>query len=126
MQNMNKQIKICIDRVCNFPKIYTTENLSPSDILNQCGYFELFANVTTNEISKYLISNVEIVDSWLLYSEDIRHSPAWGFGHSDNKWTVVLAKNGKVLEEYKYEDKIQACTKMIKMTVESIRLDNLK
>ena len=123
---MNELLKMCINRVCKFPIIYSTENLSPTNLLKQCGYFELFDKVTTDEISDYLISNPEIVDSWLLFTEDIRHSPAWGLGHKDNKWTVTLAKSGKVLEEFEYEDKIPACTKMIKMTVESIRLDNLK
>ena len=123
---MNNQLKMCIDWVCNFPKIYSTENLSPTNILKKCGYFELFDKVTTEEITNYLISNPEIVYTWLLFSEDIRHSPAWGFGHRDNIWTVVLANSGKFLEEYDYVDKIPACTKMIKMTVESIRLDNLK
>ena len=91
-------------------------------LVKQCGYFNLFSDVTLDLISKYLENNSEIVKTWIQYSEDIRHSPAWGFGPTDEgKWIVTYQDISKLIEKHIYDSEIDACAKMVKMTAESIR-----
>ncbi|MBP6825622.1 MAG: hypothetical protein KA165_03585 [Saprospiraceae bacterium] len=42
-------------------------------------------------------------------------------GIIDNKYVVTFYKNGKPLQEFRYDDKFAACAKMILETFESIR-----
>jgi hypothetical protein len=120
---MNETLLNCIIRISNFPSIYQKENLSPENILKQSGYFNLFSDVTLDLITKYLENKSEIVKTWIQYSEDIRHSPAWGFGPTDDgKWIVTYRDNVKIIEKHIYDRDIDACAKMVKMTAESIRI----
>jgi hypothetical protein len=123
---MNEDLMTCIIRISSFPVIYKTENLSPLNIIKQSGYFNLFPDVTPELISNYLSKNTEIIKMWVQFSEDIRHTPVWAFGPiEDGKWTVNYWNKGKLIEEFIYESKIDACAKMIKMTVEDIRKRNV-
>ena len=123
---MNDKISTCIVRISNFPNIYETEQLSPLSIVEKCGYFDLFSDIKIELISDYLTKNSEIIDSWIQFTEDIRHSPAWGFGFStDGKWIVTYLDNGNLIEKFTYDSKFDACAKMIKMTAESIRTNCL-
>jgi hypothetical protein len=122
---MNEEINDCILKISNFPTLYKTENLSPLNIIKQSGYFKWFSRIDEELIVSFIASNPVLVDSWIQYTEDIRHSPAWGFGPSDNgKWIVALWGKSPV-DKYIFDDKIRACAKMIKLTAEDIRTRNV-
>lgn len=120
MENINSLN--CIKTIADFPTIYRTGNLTPLTIMTQSGYAKLFPLVTIENISDYLIQKPKLVEDWIRYSEDIRHSPAWAFGQNENgSWIVTYWGDGKLIEKYSYNDKFAACAKMIKMTFEEIR-----
>jgi hypothetical protein len=115
-------VSYCVNKMAAFPTIYKTGHQTPSDILKQSDYQKLYSLVTLDKICQYLLQNPTLVSDWLQYSEDIRHSPAWSIGQDDtNKWIVVYSGKGILPERYIYDDKFEACSKMIKMTFESIR-----
>ena len=63
-----------------------------------------------------------VIDTWIQFSEDIRHSPAWGFGRNkDNNWQVVYVDNGNIIEAFTFDNEVDARAKMIKETIERIR-----
>jgi len=118
----NNNIMECVEMITDFPTIYKTGDITPLDVMTQSGYSKLFSLVTIENISEYLIQKPKLIDDWKHYSEDIRHSPAWGFGQNENdSWTVAYWGDGKLIEKYNYDDKFVACAKMIKMTFEEIR-----
>jgi hypothetical protein len=118
---MTDSYKECLKIISDFPTIYKRAAKSPRDILKQSGYYDLFNNVTENDIALHLNSNAGLVDTWLLYTENIRHQPAWGIaGNGNSKWTVFFTGDEEEME-FTFDNPIEACAKMIKMTMEEIR-----
>jgi hypothetical protein len=112
----------CIIIIADFPNIYRTGNQTPKETMIQSGYSKLFSSVTIEAIADYLIQKPELIEDWINYSEDIRHSPAWGFGQEENdSYTVAYWRDGKLIEKHSFNDKFVACAKMIKMTFEEIK-----
>ena len=116
-----EEISDCIDQLCRFPNTYKLGTLSPLAVMTQSGYPTLYSQITLEKITQYLHSKPDLVQDWMNYSDDIRCNPAWGFGIIDNKYVVAFYKNGKPLQEFRYDDKFAACAKMILETFESIR-----
>jgi hypothetical protein len=74
-------------------------------------------SVTIENIAAYIIQHPKLIEDWELYTENIRHGPAWGFGkNEDGSWSVSYPGNDRIIEIYR--DKFIACAKMIKMTLE--------
>ena len=122
---MDKKTEACIESICSFPILYKKGNQTPLGIIKECEYVELFSIITVELISKYLETNQNLIEDWIQFSEDIRHSPAWGFGQDKKgEWLVVFSDMGQQIESYSFDNRIDACAKMIKMTVEEIRTDN--
>jgi len=122
---MSIELQACIETICKFPTLYKTANKNPVDLVKQSGYNELYNYVTIESIATYLRKHQDVVNSWVQFSDDIRHSPAWGFGQdNNNKWQVVYADNGHPVESFAFEDAVDACAKMIKETIETIRRHN--
>jgi hypothetical protein len=115
----------CIKIIADFPAIYRAGNLTPIELMVQSGYSKLFSFVTIENLSDYLRQKPNLIEDWIQYSEDIRHTPAWAFGQNENdSWTVTYLEDGKLIEEYNFDDKFVACAKMVKMTLEAIRNHN--
>ena len=112
----------CIKAIADFPTTYKTNNLTPIAIMEQSGYSEFYSEVTVDDIADYLVQRPDLVEDWLVYTENIRHTPAWGLtkSHGDS-WIVGLSNRGRLIESHSYADKFAACAKMIKMTLEEIR-----
>ena len=122
---MDNEILNCVEYISKFPSIYKSGNLSPIKIMQQCGYDKLFSLITPDLIVNYLIKNKSIIETWILFTEDIRHSPAWGFGKTENgKWIVVFSEKGSVIKKFLFENEFEACAKMIIITLEEIRQRN--
>lgn len=112
----------CIKTISNFPSLYRNSDKSPSEIMLSCEYSIFFELITEDKIRNYILNNPKLIEEWLYYTEDIRYSPAWGFGQDKNGlWFVTYLDKDKLLQKFVFEDKFTACAKMIKMTFELIR-----
>ena len=119
---MTNDLKICLETICNFPTIYKRGDKSPFIILGQSGYADIFDQVNEDEIFRYIENKIDIVEEWIQYSDDIRHSPAWAFqNNSKSKWTVLYNDNGKAKTTFTFDNPFNACAKMIKVTMDEIR-----
>ena len=113
--------KTCLEIICDFPTIYRTGDKSPIDVLKQCGYTDKSEHLTEEEIATHINNKVGLVETWLSFTEDIRHSPAWGLQTLGNaRWKVFYMDNGKVKKEFMFNNSAEACAKMIKMTMDEI------
>jgi len=122
---MNEDLLKCLAQIVDFPTIYRTGNRTPLDIMRQSGYPRLFSAVTMDLISNHIADNSKVIENWIQYSEDIRHSPAWSFASKDGKWRVTyFGKKGSRMESFTYDNKIEACAKMIKIMIEEVRIDD--
>jgi len=118
---MTNDLNQCVRRISNFPDTYRKEDLTPSEIKDRSGYVNYSSQITENMISQYLRTEPSIVNDWIVFTEDIRHTPAWGFGPIDNgKWTVTLIDNGVLKKEYHYDNQFDGCAKMIIQTIQGI------
>lgn len=118
---MTDDYKTCLEIICNFPTIYRTGDKTPVDIVRQSGYLDKYQHLTEGKIAIHINNNRGLVETWLTFSEDIRHSPAWGFQTLDKSWTVFYMDNGKIKKEFTFDNSADACAKMIKMTMDEIR-----
>jgi hypothetical protein len=96
--------------------------MTPIEVIGESGYKEFFKEVTIESIATYLRKHQKVIESWVEFSDDIRHSPAWGFGRDKNgSWQVVYADHGNPIESFTFDNEVDACARMIKETIESIR-----
>jgi hypothetical protein len=118
---MTNDYNTCLEIICDFPAIYGTGAKRPVDIVKQSGYLDLAQHLTEDKIAKHINNNRDLIETWLNFSEDIRHSPAWAFRTLDNlEWTVFYTDNGKVEKEFTFDNSAEACAKMIKMTMDEM------
>ena len=120
---MMDDLKKCLEIICDFPTIYKSGDKSPLTIIGQSGYADKFEQVTELEILKFVDKKAGLVKTWTQYTEDIRHNRAWGLHDSSkSKWTVLYMDDGKIKTEFKFDNPYEACAKMIKVTMEEIRM----
>ena len=118
---MTDNLRKCLETICNFPTIYNTGDKSPFHILKQSGYADISDLITEDKILSFIDNKSDLIETWIKYTEDIRHSPAWGLrSNSKSKWTVFYFDNGKVKTEFKFDDPFKACAKLIKETMNEI------
>jgi hypothetical protein len=121
IQLMSGKYTTCLEIICNFPTIYKTGDKGPSDILKQSGYFDISQDLTEEKIATYINNNCGLVETWLNFTENIRHNPAWGLQTLDKStWTVFYMDNGQVKKEFTFDNSANACAKLIKMTMDEI------
>jgi hypothetical protein len=121
---MKEDLIKCLRIICDFPVIYLEENKTPNEIVVQSGYLTMYSQINEKEISEFIGDNQKLIENWLQFSDDQRHSPAWVFQKvTDLKWRVFLSDTkAEVRSELFFAKPNEACAKMIKMTVEGIRL----
>jgi hypothetical protein len=118
---MTRDVQACIEIICNFPTIYKIGNKTPVDIVAESGYNEFFKEVTIESIATYLTKRHDLIVTWIQFSDDIRHNPAWGFAPGDNgTWNVAYSHKGKIIESFTFDNEVDACAKMVKETVDGI------
>ena len=114
----------CIKYISHFPTLYKTEDISPNDIFHKSKY-EKHRNDITIELIREIVSEDEsLIELWLNYTADKRWTPAWG---------LILNKNGTYSVSYysdtskyliAFNDKLLACSFMIKMEFEELLLSD--
>jgi hypothetical protein len=118
---MNDDERACLEIICNFPTIYKAGDKSPVAILKQSGYVDMSQPLTEDKIAAYINKNSGLVETWLSFTEDIRHSPAWGLqALNKSNWSVFYMDNDDVKKKFKFNNSGTACAKMVKMTMDEI------
>jgi hypothetical protein len=121
---MTHGYETCLEIICDFPTIYKKGDKRPVDIIKQSGYADMSEHLTLEKIAKHINNNAGLVNTWLNFTEDIRHNPAWGLRTLDQSmWTVFFMDNGIVKKEFTFNNSGDACAKMIKMTMDAIGKD---
>jgi hypothetical protein len=104
----------------DFPKIYLSSNLPPHEIFKKSLYSKFRDQITIEFIASKIENNNSIIEMWLHYSEDQRHSPTWTFDKI-SRGNFIIAY---ISESYPYKIAFSnpnfACAFMIKMVFEDL------
>ena len=107
---------VLVAKICKLPEEFErVENKSFYQLLKETGVSGNKAIISIENIKNYLKNNVDLVETWLLYSMNKRTDEGWYFKEGNKRTYVVgyLLKNGSSKDESKYADKIQACASFI-------------
>tara|TARA_B100000795_G_C22491643_1_gene320494 strand:- start:100 stop:561 length:462 start_codon:yes stop_codon:yes gene_type:complete len=111
----------CISTICRFPILYN-DNISPREIKIQSQYLNFKSNIDLADLATFLKNNPELIQEWITFTLNIRHSPAWGFcQNEDSTWSVFQLNNGELIHDFKFSDKFEACAKMALSTISAIK-----
>lgn len=107
-----------LEAICNMAVDYNSQgNVSMLELFYRSGYRKQESRITEELIEKLLLKNPDLVESWLIESENTRTTPAWYVLPKDNKWVVGLYPGGK---ELIFGDKNKACACYIKKYMEAL------
>lgn len=96
-------------------------------LLGETGYSEVSEIITENIIENCLRSYPELVDVWMMYSQDQRCTPAWYLSEpidepSNDKWTVgFVQKSGIFSSKQIFPNRYSACANFIKKYIELLQ-----
>ena len=97
---------------------YRLGNVSMLDLTKASGYLEDPSSVRERELFNALRTEPELVESWLIHSDNKRVRCGWAFVRSRSEWRVIFP-NGR---KYKsFADRLEACAFFIKQEVEAFR-----
>jgi len=107
-----------LEAICNMVVTFNSRrDFSMLELMNSSGYRGLKQEISEDLIQEYLEKNSELVESWVMESENTRGSPAWYISNKGSKWLVGLYPGGKELE---FNDKYKACACYIKNYMEAL------
>ena len=108
-----------IDGIAEFVTRYSYEDITPSQIFKESRYLEVRDLINENDIESRLMETPFLVDDWIKFSEDQRHSPTWVILEENNKWKICYVdKNGKLSNIKEFNNKFNACAHYIKRFME--------
>jgi hypothetical protein len=115
--------KNCVKAICNFVRVYRTENVcTPIEIYRQTGYSEFHDEITIDDIETEIMRDPNLIQDWIMFSEDKRWTPAWAFQGSGESWTVsFIESNGKSSKKFNYKNGFRACAEMVRNEMEQFR-----
>lgn len=104
-----------IRQICNLPIDFRTGNKSASDLVRASGIER--RSLSTASVLAVLKSNPDLVDEWLMWSEDQRCTPAYYFLEADGKYVV-----GRLPEDdrVEFDNRLDACADYIVKAVNLI------
>ena len=104
-------------------RLYKLENISVFELLQQTGYFEVFDEITIENIIDELLKCPELVQDWITWSENKRAASGWYLKVEGEK-SCIVGKLSNPLLYNKYDNLITASGNFIKMEIEDIRRSN--
>lgn len=111
----NRDFKETIKRICHIPADFRKGNKSFHRLVHDTGIERQV--LTETSVASALLSNPELVDDWLGWSEDQRSSPSYYFLEEKGKYVV----GGYPGEEFvEFSDRIAACADFIVKQVKSV------
>jgi len=90
-------------------------------LLQDTGYFEVYDKIAEDVILKELINNLDCIEYWFLWSKNKRDN-GWYFIKKENKYIVGNISSDEQIENFEFDDVIEACSFFIKKEIESIRV----
>lgn len=121
---MEKKIKDAIEKIVHLAYDYRKRgNISSLNLLKESGYLEFPDQIGEEEIAAILKLYPNLINEWLLWSENKRSTPTWFFTKdNDDGWYFVgHSPESKEFEEINTKDEFKACTAFIKREVERLR-----
>lgn len=117
-----EQIEKSIEKIIRIPHDYRKGNASPIALVRESGYVELYNKINEAEIEEILKLHPQVIDEWLLWSENKRSNPTWHFDKfEDGTYAVAYSTEGKEAE-INTKDEFKACAAFIKREIESTRI----
>lgn len=114
-----------IESICRMALNFETrENISMVALLKESGYTAIHTDITEKELSEYFRNNPDLIETWLLETDNKRTSVGWyikepGDSFTKSKqWVVGLYPTGEIKE---FREAAEACGFYVKMEVEEIR-----
>jgi hypothetical protein len=101
-------------------------DVSMLDLLKESGFEVEHEIPSAKSIKHYLKSNPQLIQFWILETEDQRYSPAWFIdapddGSSDEGWAVgYIERGGFVSQKVTFPDRFHACSFFVVKKVESL------
>jgi hypothetical protein len=117
-------IRIIIEDIIRLTdRFYSLGDKSIYDLLKDSGYFEVNDQIQENDIADVLSQNPDLIEQWLIWSEDKRTISGWYFTEDKKtgKYVVSFYPSKSGLEKLEFSDKRLACAAFIKREIESIR-----
>jgi hypothetical protein len=102
------------------------------DLLRETGYFLEDRSLKRSDIEQFLRANPDLIEDWLLESEDQRCSPAWFISESTNSagkpvWEVgYIGRSGTLEFREKYNDLFRACSYFVARYIERLAENTLR
>lgn len=119
MQNTEDLKSAAINGIAEFVVKYTREDITPAQIFNETRYLEVRELINENDIELRLMETPLLVDDWIKFSEDQRHTPAWIILDENNKWKIGhVGRDGKISNMKEFNNKLLACAYYIKRFME--------
>jgi spore coat polysaccharide biosynthesis protein SpsF (cytidylyltransferase family) len=111
------------EAVARLPRTFLSRgDLSAYGLLEQSGYFDRHAEVTSHLLLEVLSGDSLLVDDWLAFSENKRTSSGWYFREEPAGFTVGFVSDaGRTVDQHSYTDRVEACAEFIKKEVEHMR-----
>ena len=115
--------KDIIIKIINLPhSFYNLRTVSIYSLLEDTDYFQVHDQISVNDISEELNNNPNVINDWLIWSENKRVDIGWFFQINKGQYLVGYLANGKATKTETYLDKIYACATFIKHEVENVRI----
>lgn len=113
------QDQIAIHRLVRFPARYMEGGVSLYDLIEQCNLREQYelGTITASAVMSHLRADNSLIDLWLLWSEDKRHTGG-GFFYQDSDGSYLVSPNLDTRPR-RYESGVEACAAFILREVES-------
>jgi hypothetical protein len=118
MVNISKDS--CIEKICNLPFDFKVAEKSSVTLLQESKFADFYYVITKQDIKDYLSLNVNLIETWEIWSEDKR---TWGYYLSispDKYFVGSLDKDGKENFSKSFSTAIDACAEFILREVSTI------
>jgi len=107
-----------LEAICKMAVDFNDQgNVSMLELFNKSGYKTQETEISEELIEEFLLKKPDLLESWLMESENTRATPAWYVSPKDNNWIVGLYPGGK---EKKFSDKTKAVACYIKKYMEAL------
>jgi hypothetical protein len=119
--NLQETIKSVCRMALDFEE---TGNISMVALLKKSGYTAIHSDITEKELSEYFRNHPDLLETWLMESDNKRTSAGWyikepGDSFTKSKlWVVGFYPDGETRE---FHEVAEACGFYVKMEAEEIR-----
>jgi hypothetical protein len=106
-----------VERICSLPVTFRDGSQSALEILAKSGVLQTPEALTIAAVAAHLNEHPELIDAWMLWSEDKRVSSGWYFLYERPNFVVGFYPHGDRLV---FKDAITACTQFVFREVKSM------